>query len=220
MTTWSYSSLKMFEQCPRKYYHLREVGDVQDTSGPAANYGKKFHTAAEEYVRDGKPLGNEFILYKELLDTLIGIEGVKFCELELGVKKKEQVYTPCDFGDDSRWWRGIADLVIIHGAKAYSVDYKTSKNARYADLKQLDYIAAAIFLHNPEVEEIKSSLLFVKSKDLIKKRHYRENLGNYFNSALKTLASLEGAKESGVWNPISTPLCGYCPVVECEHNTT
>ena len=27
---WSYSSLKTFEQCPRKYYHLKVAKDIKD----------------------------------------------------------------------------------------------------------------------------------------------------------------------------------------------
>jgi hypothetical protein len=33
------------------------------------------------------------------------------------------------------------------------IDYKTGKNAKYADMKQLDLMAGAIFVHYPEVHE-------------------------------------------------------------------
>jgi ATP-dependent exoDNAse (exonuclease V) beta subunit len=41
---------------------------------------------------------------------------------------------PCDFHDENRWVRGIADLVIIDGADAFVVDYKTGSN-KYPDPK-------------------------------------------------------------------------------------
>ena len=31
--TWSYSSLKTFEQCPKKFYHLKVVKDYQEDQG-------------------------------------------------------------------------------------------------------------------------------------------------------------------------------------------
>jgi hypothetical protein len=49
--TWSYSSLKTFEQCPKKYYHLRIVKDVKDEGSEATIYGQEVHKAAEEYIK-------------------------------------------------------------------------------------------------------------------------------------------------------------------------
>ena len=48
MTAWSYSSIKTFDQCPKKYFHLKVIKDVKDTMGPEAIYGTKAHTAAED----------------------------------------------------------------------------------------------------------------------------------------------------------------------------
>ena len=62
----------------------------------------------------------------------------------MGLKLTDTDYEPCGFFDKEVWWRGIADLVIIQGDIAYSVDYKTSKSAKYADTKQLDIVAAAL----------------------------------------------------------------------------
>ena len=57
---WSFSSLKTFQQCPKKYYHLKVAKDVKDTTGEAALYGTEMHLAAEEYIRDGKDLPPKF----------------------------------------------------------------------------------------------------------------------------------------------------------------
>jgi len=55
--TWSYSSLDLFKQCPQKYYRLRVVKDVKDPPTEHLTYGLAVHKAAEEYVRDGTPIG-------------------------------------------------------------------------------------------------------------------------------------------------------------------
>jgi len=214
---WSYSSLKTFEQCPKKYYHLKIAQDIKDVAGSAALYGTKFHDAAEKYVRGDAKLPKEFNFAKKLLDNLIALKGDKHCELKMGVKVKEEMTVTCDFDDPEYWWHGIADLVVIDGEKAISLDYKTSKNARYADTKQLDAVAVGLFLRFPKVDTIKSGLVFVVSEEFRHKTHKRENILNYIEGFEPTLERLSDTKASGVWNPISGPLCGWCPVEQCEH---
>lgn len=53
---WSYSSITLFDQCPKKYYHLRVAKDIKEPESDAMMYGKDLHSAAEHYIRDDKPL--------------------------------------------------------------------------------------------------------------------------------------------------------------------
>jgi hypothetical protein len=156
----------------------------------------------------------------EVLETLQNIEGEKHCEIKLGIAKRDGKFAPCDFFAKDVWWRGIADLLIINKEKrtAYLVDYKTSKNAKYADTKQLDLLAGAVFVHYPEVVEIKSALLFVVSNELVRKKHEYIMKSSYLNSMEPELIRLEAAIKNDVWNPVSGPLCRFCPVTGCAHN--
>jgi len=218
VTAWSYSSIKTFDQCPKKYFHLKVVKDVKDVPGEAALYGTAVHEAAEHFIKDGTPIPEKFAFMRPIVEKLDSIEGDKHCELRLGVSKTDTGYAPTTFFGKDVWWRGIVDLVVIDGAKAYMVDYKTGKNARYADPKQLDLMAGALFVHYPELETIKSALLYVVSNELIPKTHTRDKMDMYLSVFEDELERLEGAELSGVWNPKSGPLCGWCPVVECEHH--
>jgi hypothetical protein len=219
MTTWSYSSLKTFEQCPKKYFHLKVAKDVKDEGSEATIYGQQVHKAAEDFIKLGTPVPEKFAFVRRTLEALNRIEGDKHCEMKMGLKLTDTDYAPCGFFDKDVWWRGIADLVIIQGDTAYSVDYKTSKSARYADTKQLDIVAAALFVHFPQLKKIKSGLCFVVSNEFIKKDHFIEDRNKYFETFDPLLDRLTGAEDSGVWNPVSGPLCRYCPVVHCEHNS-
>jgi len=217
-TAWSYSSIKTFDQCPKKYYHLKILKDVKDTGSEATIYGQEVHKAAEDYIKDGVPIPEKFAYIRGVVEALGRKEGEKHTELRLGVKRLDEGYEPCKFLGKGVWWRGIADLVIINGDTAYSVDYKTSKNAKYADVKQLDLVAGGIFTHFPQVDKIRSALIFLVSNDVIKKDHYREHMHNYLSTFDPLLDRLEIAEESGVWNAKSGPLCRFCPVVSCEHH--
>jgi len=213
---WSFSSLKTFQQCPKKYYHLKVAQDIQDKGNEASIYGKDAHLAAEEYIRDGVDLPPKFEYLRSSLNILNAIEGEKHCEVKLGLTKTLE---SCDFDAPNVWWHGVADLVIINKktGTAYSVDYKTSKNARYADVTQLDLVACGLFAKFPEVQMVKSALLFVVSKEFIKAEHLASTKEKYIKKVLPHLERLEGAFESNVWNPKQGALCGWCPVTHCEH---
>lgn len=214
---WSFSSLKTFEQCPKKYYHLKIAKDVVDTPHEAALYGSAVHKAAEDHVRDGVPMPKKYGYMEPILDSLKKIPGERHCELELGLTEDLK---PCAFKAPDVWWHGIIDLLIVDEAKnvAHMIDYKTSKSARYADVKQLDYMAVAVFAHFPNIVRVKSALLFVVSNEFVKKNHERAGTKEYIQPAVVGVNRLTKAIETGVWNPITGPLCRFCPVKTCEHN--
>ena len=217
MPAWSYSSIKTFEQCPKKYYHLKVAKDVKDEPGEAADYGTAVHLAAEEFVRDGKPIPEKFSFMRPILEPLAAKQGEKLCEMRLGVAKTDTGFEPCDFFGKNVWYRGIVDLLILDGEKAWMIDYKTGKNAKYADMKQLDLMAGALFIKYPGLKVIKSALAYVVSQEFPKKIHYRKHLDEYMSVFEDQLFNLDSAMENGVFNAKSGPLCPWCPVTTCEH---
>ena len=212
---WSYSSITLFQQCPKKYHHLRIVKDFVEPKTEQLLYGEQLHKAAEEFVRDGTPLPEQFLFILPYLKKLNAVKGDKLCEHKMGITDGGK---PCDFSDKHVWWRGIADFLAVDGREAVLVDYKTGKSAKYADPKQLDVMAGALFVHYPELKTIKSALAFVVSNDFIPKVHAAKQRDEYLATFHDELDRLEHAELSGVWNPKSGPLCGWCPVVECEHH--
>ena len=70
ITPWSFSKIKSFEQCPKKFYHLKVAKDYKEPETEAMLYGTAVHEAAEEYIRDGKPLPPEYDYIKAPLDSL------------------------------------------------------------------------------------------------------------------------------------------------------
>ena len=218
MTAWSYSSLSTFKQCPKKYYHLKVAKDVKDKGSSAMYYGNEVHKAAEEFIKNGVEVPKKFDYMNPILNSLSNINGEKHCEIRFGISYDGEKHKRTKFFAKDVWFRGIADLLIVNGEKAYLVDYKTGKNAKYADTKQLDMLAAATFTYFPEVQYIKSALLYVVSNDFINKVHTRDEqelLYTTFDGPLEALAS---AEEYDVWNAVDGPLCAYCPVTSCEHN--
>jgi PD-(D/E)XK nuclease superfamily len=213
---WSYSSIKLYDQCPKKYYHLRVIKDVKEPPTEAIDYGKRFHKAAEDYVRDNVPLPPQFDFVKNALDGFKQMQGEKLCEYEMGLTENLE---PCGFKDPNVWWRGIADLLIINGDEARCVDYKTGKSAKYADTDQLELMALAIFKHFPQVKKVKAGLLFVISKNFIKDSYSAENQDKMWLKWFAEHNRMMTSYKNNVWNPRPSGLCKkHCLVLECPHN--
>jgi len=213
---WSYSSIKTYDQCPKKYYHLKVAKDVVEPPTEAITYGKQFHSAAEHYVRDDVPLPPQFNYAKPTLDNLRQLAGDKYCEYEFGLTENLE---PCGFKDPNVWWRGVADLLIINGEDARCVDYKTGKSAKYADTDQLELMALAIFKHFPQVKRVKGGLLFVVSKNFIKDSYDIENQDKMWAKWFAEHSRMKLSYANNVWNPRPSGLCKkHCLVLECAHN--
>jgi hypothetical protein len=222
MPAWSYSSITLFDQCPKKYYHLRVNKDVKEPESEQMIYGKDLHLAAEEYVRDGKELPAKYLFIKPMLDKLNAMPGEKLCENKLAVKIVDGCkLAPCDFFDKNVWYRGIADLIILDKDKkeARVIDYKTGKSAQYADTKQLKLMAATVFIHHPEITVIKAGLLFVIANEFIKAEYTTHHRLAYFEEFKPLVNQLEACLKNNVWNPKRNFTCSkWCPVLECSHN--
>ena len=215
--TWSYSSISLFQQCPRKYHRLRVVKDIVEPVQEHLLYGSAVHKAAEEYVRDGTPIPEKYAFIQEYLDPLKAMPGEKLCEYEMGLTKDMQ---PCGFRDKNVWFRGIADLLVINGDKARIVDYKTSKSSRYADKKQLELLSLLTFKHFPQVKSIKAGLLFLVIKDLVGAEFTADQQTEAWGKWIPETNQLESAMITDVWNPRPNFTCrGWCAVTDCEHNS-
>lgn len=218
VTPWSYSRVKLFEQCPKKYYHLHIVKDYREPPSSAMTYGNEVHAACEEYVRDGKELEREHQFVKPVLDALIQKQGKKLAEYRLGLTEDLE---PCGFRDSNVWFRGIADLIILDedNKLAWVIDYKTGKSARYADKDQLELMALAVFKHFPQVEVVRGGLLFVVSKDLIRDTYKEDEQELKWVKWNNKIDRMKIALNNDVWNPSPSGLCrNHCIVTECAHN--
>ena len=214
--SWSFSSLKAFQTCPKQYYHTKVLKQHPVEETEAIRYGNRFHKMAEEYVRDGVMVPSEFVWAKATLDSLMGMKGTKHCELKFALTES---LNPCEFMSKDVWWRGIADLLILNGDRATVIDYKTGSSARYADTGQLELMALAVFKHYPEVQSVRAGLLFVVANAFPKAAYQRADEGKMWEKWLKEYSRMQSAYTNDVWNPKPSGLCKrHCPVLECPHN--
>jgi hypothetical protein len=213
---WSFSKIKAFEQCPKQFYHEKILKEYPFVETEAIRYGSEFHKSAEDYIGEGTPLPPKFNFAQGMLDSLNAKAGEKLCERKMGLTENLE---PCGFYDDTVWFRGIADLIILDGDLAWVIDYKTGKNSRYADKGQLELMALTVFAHYPQVKKVRGGLLFVVSNDLIKDKYTEFNKAKLWEKWLGKYERMRSAAETNVWNPNPSGLCKrYCPVTVCVHN--
>ena len=213
---WSFSKIKAFEKCPKQFYHLKVVKDYREPETEAMLYGTEFHEACELYIRDGKELPGRFEFARPMLEALKAKPGEKLCEYELGLT---EALEPCGFKDENVWFRGIADLIVLHEDTAWVIDYKTGRNTRYADTGQLELMALAVFKHFPQVQRVRGGLLFAVAKKMIKDSYSREQEAKLWQKWLGDFGRMQKTYEVDVWNPNPSGLCRrHCVVLECPHN--
>ena len=117
------------------------------------------------------------------------------------------------------WWRGIADIIILQDDTALTVDYKTGKKSQYADLKQLEILALALFKHYPHVKKVKAGLMFFFADDFVKDLYTVDQQDELWGPWVSDVGLLEDSVNNGVWNAKPNFTCrGYCPVTSCAHN--
>lgn len=214
--TWSYSSLSLYQQCPKKYYHLKVAKDVHEPPSEAITFGNEIHKIAENYVKNGTAVPEQYKEIEPALESVRRMPGEKLCENKLGLTADLE---PCGFFDKKVWWRGVADIIILQGDRALTIDYKTGKKSKFADTKQLEIVSLAIFKHFPEVKKVKAGLMFLFADDFVKADYTAEQQDTLWGPWVTDVGLLQSSVESNVWNAKPNFTCrGWCPVHSCVHN--
>jgi len=212
--TWSHSSLKDYEGCARRYHEVKVLKKFPFQETEQTRYGKDLHLAAELYVKEGTPLPEHFAFIKPVLDALLAKPGRKFAEYEMALTEE---LNPVAFDSPNRWVRGIADLIIVNDDNytARIIDYKTG-NDKYPDRDQLVLMSLMVFAHFPHIKHVKSALLFVVKNSMVTHEMGLEDIEPAWWQYRERIAKFNASHAHDVWNPNRTPLCGWCPVTNCE----
>lgn len=209
---YSYSAIKDFKNCARKYYETRILKKWPTQKTEQIIYGEEVHEALELYIREGKPLGPHS-RFQPMVDKLSALEGTKYPEFEMALDSE---LNPCAFLGDDVFIRGIADLVVINGKTASIFDYKTG-SAKYPDKDQLELMALMVFRHFPEVESVKAALLFILHDKIVTAEYRKSDAKHKWIGWAAKIEQIDTAKDTNTWNENPTGLCGWCPVLDCPH---
>lgn len=209
LPAWTFSQLEKFETCPKQFYHVRVAKDVIEPPTEATMWGSKVHTAMEDRIRDDTPLPEGMEQWEGLAKKLCAIPGEKLVEQEMALDKSFQ---PAEW--ENAWTRGIADLLIVDGDKAATLDYKTGKRKL---THQLMLYAAYTFAYYPKVETVTTGFVWLRDKKIDRETFTRADIPAIWNVFLPKVRKLEIAYEKDAWMARPSGLCnGWCPVKSCE----
>jgi len=212
---WSFSSLKTFKNCPKRYYETKEAKSVKDSANEYTTYGTMLHEAAEAYLVSATPLPPEFTYVQPLLDSLRSVPGTLHAERDLSLLNN---YDPCTAEHPEVWFKAFADVMIVQPERRRALvgDFKTG-NPKYADMDQLEVYALAAFQHEPEVDTITGMLIFTKpgSETTLTAEFSRDRAKHMWLRWHSELDQLRRAREHEAWPANPSGLCKFCPVNHC-----
>ena len=213
--SWSYSRISTFENCPRKFWELNIAKSIPYVQGAEAKDGDLQHKEFEAYFKMGTPLSPENQPYLPLLDKFKALPGEQYVETDLTLR---QDFVPCKSNDwNNAWMRNRADYVKVNGTHALALDWKFGKPRD--DEAQGELTALSIFQYHEKVQEVTFTYAFLRHQKLMPHRFYRANITRMWNGWLEKVRKLERAVDRNEWPATPNPLCGWCPVKKCPHNT-
>lgn len=212
--THSYSSLKLFENCPLRYYRQRITKEVEDTDTEYTKYGERVHVLLEARLKEGK-IAEDIAKYEPLCQAVeeLAKHGQLFVEKELVLTEN---LTPTDWWAPDAWLRSRLDVLILIDDMAIVMDWKTGK--RNPDQFQMELFAAQVFKHFPEVKQVKTSLVWLKPLEMDVERYDRQEMNKLWAGVMRRIRRVYDAYENANWPARPSGLCRYCPCrYDCDY---
>lgn len=215
----SFSRLSTFESCPQKFDYLYVTKNIKDSDNEFTIYGTRVHDALERYgkaaagssdaaqaviaLEDATP---DITKHYPLVDRIVQLGGTQLFEHQMAITRSKQ---PCDWFASDVWIRGIADVLVVNGVRAWCLDWKTGKPKD--NPTQLQLFAALVFAHFPEVEEVKTSFIWLNHDDVTNATYQRRMVPHLWLSLEPRFVRVQDAVDLGVFVPKPSGLCRYCP---------
>lgn len=207
----SYTAIKQYNSCPKRYYHQRITKEVKDQPGAATVYGERVHKQLEDYLKaPANALPAESAALKPLCDMFTEqVQGS-------GQILVEQEYTlnsnlePTSWFAPDAWLRFKLDVLVVRDNNtAIVADWKTGK--RRPDFDQLEMFALAVFKFWPEVTKVSSLFIWTKENAIDKEIYRREHEDAMWTKLMTNIHRIEKSLETDNWPAKPSGLCKFCP---------
>lgn len=214
---WSYSKLKNFESCPKRHWHVDIQKDVKEEESEQLLWGNMLHKAAANRLSAGTALQPGMEALEEWCKRILEGPGKIHVEQKFAITKE---FGPCEWFAKEAWYRGIADVLVIHGEVALAIDWKTGKIIE--DAVQLALMSACVFAHHPEVQKIRTEFVWLKEGGVSSREDFdRNSIATVWRNLWPRIEALEQAYNTTTYPPKPGFLCRkWCPVTQCPHHGT
>lgn len=209
----SYSSAKDFQTCKARYFHKHVAKDVEKESTPALDYGVRVHKAFEEYLKDGVAFPDDLQHYQPFADAL-AVPLDLLVEKRLGIRADG---TACEFYDEDRFWNCKLDVALLNDLTCLIFDWKTGKERE--DPFELEIQAVLLAAAYPTVKVFKGHYVWLKNSK-VGVLHNLTDVKRTWSEMRAIAQQLYRHQQQNYWPEEENPLCGWCPVKQCQFNHT
>lgn len=155
ITAWSYSRLKVWEECPLKA-KFKFIDKIKEPDSPYASRGLEVHQQSATYLTTpDHPLPETLIHINEVMANL-RTSTVK-AELQVAFDKE---WKPVEWFGPTVYCRVVYDVLDINEPVAYVADLKTGKMRPHEHVEQLSLYALAVMSGHPSVEIVRTGVLY------------------------------------------------------------
>jgi hypothetical protein len=213
---WSFSRLKAFEDCPRRYHETQIKKDKWPEKRSAQlDWGDAVHKALATALRDGTPLPTVFRIFQHWIDKVNRTAGELLVEDDCKWAITRQ-FEPTPWFAKNVWLRVVADAVKLDNDAALVVDWKAGKSAN-ADPIQLILTSLVMLIMFPELKAVRSDFIWLQEDSQTTQVLYRNEAVDYWAGLLPRVKLLEVATRDNHFPPKPNRFCArYCPVKSCE----
>jgi hypothetical protein len=213
--TWSFSKLKSFETCPKKFYEQDVLKNFHEGESEQLIWGNQVHQTLAKVLEGKLPeLPDEMGAYQKYVDMVRSLPGRLYVEQKYAITKD---FGPTTYFAPNVWYRGIGDVVKIEGTRAVILDWKTG--AIKVDSVQLMLMAQCIFAHFKDVQRVHTGFVWLKDDATTMEEYNRDTMAEDWAGLLGRVTDLEDALKSLNFPPKPSGLCRkWCPVTSCPYH--
>lgn len=198
----SYSRIKMWVECPKKYRAVYVDKCVPKTTSPAMQRGIEMHAKLEQAIKTGVP-PDGIALPPGMIEGLhkAGAQA----EVGLGITEDGKL---CTDGAGPAFLGGYLDVLVKELPKASVWDWKTGKFN--PDPLQAD-VYATLVRANTLATEVEFVWVYIDQK----KSHRLSPDQHAQKRVFDLIRQIEADKE---YPPSPNQYCRYCPVTDCRYH--
>jgi hypothetical protein len=227
--SWSFSRLKAFEDCPRRYHETQVLKDEHGKplwpEEPSAilQYGDDVHKAMAVALMNNTPLPAKYRIYQKWIDSVNNTAGELLVEDECRWAINRDLEPTTWFAKDV-WLRCIADAVKLDLTPADKlptalvVDWKAGKSIN-GDPIQLMLTSLMLFRQWPALMSVRADFIWLQENTQTTQSLFKDECKAQWRHLLPRVTRLENATKNNHFPPQPGRFCRrWCPVKSCEYN--
>jgi hypothetical protein len=207
----SHTFLNDFGNCPHKAFRKFIKKDLPKfVQTDAMKWGNEVHSAFEVRIKHGTKFVPEMAKYEAIAAPLVAAGAV--AEKMLGITVDGRM---CDFFAPDVWLRGKIDSTIAKNNVAVIFDWKTGK--RREEKAELLTHAVLLKAWQPTIQKVTAHYVWLQDNE-VGKAHDVSDTETKLAEIRSTMNTVRNCLEIEDFPKRPNPLCGWCDVMDCEHN--